>query len=655
VYCIPKPKQIEYDEGRVDISKGFSLSEIPPSLSGYCKRLIGRCTSYGLPIHVSSSSIQLPKDLVHRDIILEQAYRMEICRTGVFINAHGSEGFRNACATLVQLIRQAQNSLSCLVIEDFPDIPYRGVMLDVSRGKIPNRSKMKELIHILALYKYNVLQLYMEDCYILSSHPELGVLNGYYDKEEIAFLDQLCRDYHIELQPNIQSLSHVHGLLRNPGYQNLSESVSLFSFGSGHPEVYKLLDDIYGEVLPWFSSKTVNLDLDEAYDLGTGYSKEAVSSKGAQQVFVDHLITVARLARKHGSQTVQIWGDFLNKYPQVYDQLSDYVQCIDWNYNPLEEFPSLEHYDGLKQPFWIAPGTSSWNGLFPRVQDATKNIRMYVAQAKKRHVQGVLTAHWGDYGHHQPISFSYHGFICAAEAAYNGGATQQSYLDNALSELFFSDDFQKKGFESLASINTLPSVKTTFKSQSFYAFFDDFFKGLSLVGNDSYAPISKETFEQIGFFANEALLHLHQSKDDSVFQSELVHAANCYVFTSEKSLLGLSIKDAFSKGDVDEKRIIFWIREIKLLYRRFLSLRQQFTTLWDLEAIDVGREGALYLFDKASSRFAEAVIFLNSQRLALLRDQPLDRNLETYRAHEGYTTLWTQNCTNLWDRAYPWR
>ena len=655
MYCIPQPKHLKANEGSADISKGFSLEKMPSSLSGYGKRFLNRCTSYGIPIRMDSKPVSLPEDSAHQTLIAEQAYRLTIGKDEIVIDVQSDKGLCNAFATLSQLEKQASGYLPCLCIEDYPDIPYRGVMLDVSRGKIPNRTKIKELVHFLATYKYNVLQLYMEDCYVLERHPQLGLLNGYYDKEEVAFIDQLCNQYCIELQPNIQSLSHVHGLLRNPGYQSLTESSSLFSFGAGNPEVYKLLDDIYAEVLPWFTSKTVNLDLDEAYDLGTGYSKDAVSSKGAQQVFTQHICKVAELARNHGAKTVQIWGDCLNTYPDLQQQVSQHVQFIDWNYNPLQNFPSLEHYDGMNTPFWIAPGTSSWNGLFPRVQDAMSNIQNYVSQAKEKHVQGILMAHWGDYGHHQPISFSYHGFICGAEAAYNSGRTEQSLIDDAMTELYFADKAQKAGFDQLASINKLPSLTTTFKSQSFYAYFDDMFKGLSLIGDDKYAAITKETFVKMGELAETAFEFLAQSNDESTFQKELVHAAQCYRFTAEKALLGITIKEAFACGAVDDSILVEWIRSLKLLYRKFLALRDQFTQLWNAEAIETGREGALYLFDKAASRFAEAVIYLNSQRLALIEGLPLDNKMEDDTAHEGYTTLWTGNCTNLWDRAYPWR
>jgi len=655
VHFIPQPKHVTKQDKTCDALLGFSIRTIPPSLQGYCQALLPYVTEQGLSIQLDTKYVEVPKDLFHWQRLQNQAYRLEITTDAVLISAESEAGFRDAIATLRQLWLQKSSSLPCVIIEDYPTVPIRGMMLDVSRGKIPNRKKIEEIVLLLASYKYTLLQLYMEDCYILESHPSLGVLNGYYDKQEVLAIDALCKSFGIELQPNIQSLSHVHGLVRNPGYQELAEGPALFSFGAGNPDVYRLIDDILGEVMPWFTSKTINLDLDEAYDLGTCYSKKAVGAKGPHEVFLEHINAVAALARKHGALKIFIWGDCLNTYPGLQDEVDEDVFFIDWNYNPLEHFPSLNNHEGKKKPFWVAPGTSSWNALFPRVQNANTNLKNYIFEGCKRQTEGVLVTHWGDYGHHQPISFSYHGFVVGAEHAYNGGVTTQEALQEAMAKLFFVDKKQKEGFDLLAKINLLPSITNTFKSQSFYALFDDLFKGLTIEGDDRYPPITQKTFQQVQELASRALQSFSESGASLTFHQELVQAAASLEFVGRKGMLSYEIRETFASGDVDESIILGWILAIKLLYRDFLALRHRFTELWEKEAVSIGREGALYFFAHASSRFAEVVIWLNNQRLALEEGESIDTKMDTYKAHEGYTTLWTGNCTNLWDRAYPWR
>ena len=50
----------------------------------------------------------------------------------------------------------------CLRIRDWPDFPRRGVMLDVSRGRVPKLETLLDLAEHLADFKINELQLYTE-------------------------------------------------------------------------------------------------------------------------------------------------------------------------------------------------------------------------------------------------------------------------------------------------------------------------------------------------------------------------------------------------------------------------------------------------------------------------------------------------------------
>ena len=71
-------------------------------------------------------------------------------------------GLRAAVATLRQLLREYGRRLPRLVIRDYPDFARRGVMLDVSRGRVPNLQTLLELVEHLADFKVNEFQLYME-------------------------------------------------------------------------------------------------------------------------------------------------------------------------------------------------------------------------------------------------------------------------------------------------------------------------------------------------------------------------------------------------------------------------------------------------------------------------------------------------------------
>ena len=65
-----------------------------------------------------------------------QGYRLHVTPGGILIEGHDPAGVFYGVCTLVQLIEQAGRDLPCLEVQDWPDFPARGVMLDISRDKV---------------------------------------------------------------------------------------------------------------------------------------------------------------------------------------------------------------------------------------------------------------------------------------------------------------------------------------------------------------------------------------------------------------------------------------------------------------------------------------------------------------------------------------
>ena len=91
-----------------------------------------------------------------------EGYALTISQSGIEISFHDSGGLRAASATLRQLFREYGTKLPCLKIRDWPDFPRRGVMLDISRGRVPKLETLLDLAEKLSDFKINELQLYTE-------------------------------------------------------------------------------------------------------------------------------------------------------------------------------------------------------------------------------------------------------------------------------------------------------------------------------------------------------------------------------------------------------------------------------------------------------------------------------------------------------------
>jgi N-acetyl-beta-hexosaminidase len=123
--------------------------------------------------------------------------------------------------------------MPCLSIIDYPDFQSRGVMLDISRDKVPTLQTLCELTDRLASWKINQLQLYTEHTFAYRNHPEPWENSSPFTGEDIIILDEYCKQRYIELVPNQNSFGHMHRWLKLPRYKPLAECPDGYDFPWG--------------------------------------------------------------------------------------------------------------------------------------------------------------------------------------------------------------------------------------------------------------------------------------------------------------------------------------------------------------------------------------------------------------------------------------
>ena len=152
-----------------------------------------------------------------------EGYALTIDRRGVRIEFRESGGLRAATATLRQLLRAHGRRLPCLKIRDWPDFTRRGVMLDISRGRVPKLETLLDLAEHLADFKINELQLYTEHTFAYRQHKSVWQSWGALTGAEIHQLDTRCRELGIDLVPNQNSFGHLRYFLANSKLKELAE------------------------------------------------------------------------------------------------------------------------------------------------------------------------------------------------------------------------------------------------------------------------------------------------------------------------------------------------------------------------------------------------------------------------------------------------
>ena len=567
----------------------------------------------------------------------DQAYSLTITPDDIVLYADAPIGLFYAVQTLRQLVRLYGAAIPALTIHDWPTLPYRGLMLDISRRKVPTLETLRDLVAELCHYKINVLQLYTEHTFQFPRHPKIGAECDSLNSQDILELDAFCRAHHVELMPNLQSFGHARNTLLIPEYQHLAETDMLWTLSPAFEETYILLDELYGDMLPSFTSTTFNVDCDETWDLGKGASKSMAGEIGVGRTYLNHILRVRELAARYGCR-IQIWGDILLNHPELIGEVPKDVTLLDWHYEAAEEYPSARIFGESGHTFWVCPGTSSWNTLFPRIYNANTNIRNLVFDGVAAGAEGMLNTDWGDSGHYQYLGLSWYGYIFGAAQGWSGGTTTDEVFEAALGSLFFGPAHEQiiDVIHKLDHTNTLSGIPQPNRSNTVLALFDEPLAG------ETVASLPPETLTEMQTLADEAktvLDELSPGHPRELTLLEIASAARLTAYATRKTALSQQIRRDLRAPDLDAACIDRHISALKDLDKELELLRAEFEALWLVRARRSEIHVALGYYAKLRARYQAATSWLKNQQQALSAGQSLDAKLDSYDAGD-HRVLW---------------
>ncbi len=369
-----------------------------------------------------------------------QGYLLEISPSGIQITAADQAGAFYAMQTLTQLKRQCpQPYLPQVRVEDWPDFPNRGVMLDVARDKVPRMETLCQLADFFAELKFNQIQLYTEHTFAYRGHETVWAEASPMTPEEIRAFDAYCRDRFIELVPNQNSFGHMGRWLQHPAYAHLAERPGAGDLCPVDPASVEFLRGLFDDLLPNFSSKQFNVGCDETFSIGKGRSKEAVQKLGTGRVYLNFLKEIHGLVGAHG-RTMQFWGDIIMQYPALIPEIPGGVIAMEWGYEANHPFASHgKKFADSGIPFYVVPGTSSWNSLLGRTDNALENLRNAAVNGRANGAIGFLLTDWGDSGHWQSLPVSFAPFAYGAALSWCQDTNLAIPLAKALDTHVFMD------------------------------------------------------------------------------------------------------------------------------------------------------------------------------------------------------------------------
>ncbi len=291
-----------------------------------------------------------------------------------------------------------------------------GVMLDVSRNAVMNVETLKTFINCLEKMGYDTLELYAEDTYKLDDEPYFGYQRGGYTSEELKEIDAYCKEHGIELIPCVQTLAHFTNLARIPHYQDIIDANDILLIDE--PKTYALIEKIFANCAKNFTSKKINIGMDEAHFVGLGKYLDKHGYTNRFKLLCKHLTKVCEIAEKYGFKP-HMWSDMFFRlyqnggYTQVnpelaakfdqelIDAIPDNVELAYWNYYHTEkeiyDFMFGQHRK-LNKEIWFAGGAWVWSGFAPNNYFSIATMKPAMQSVIENGIDKVLITLWGDNG-----------------------------------------------------------------------------------------------------------------------------------------------------------------------------------------------------------------------------------------------------------------
>lgn len=246
---IPSVKKVLPAEGEILLEKQLALT-FHDDFANEAKLLKEKLTGwFGLEI-APEAPVTIVLDYLTDDkkAVNEEYYELHIAGQQIRISGATPHGVFNGTQTLLGLLKGQDSPLrlEAMSIQDYPDLAYRGQMIDIARN-YTTVDNLKKLIDVLSSYKLNVLHFHFSDDegwrLEIPGLEELTTIgarrghtvdekewqypaynggydpfsattgNGYYTRAEFIDFLQYAAERHIQVIPEIESPGHARAAI----------------------------------------------------------------------------------------------------------------------------------------------------------------------------------------------------------------------------------------------------------------------------------------------------------------------------------------------------------------------------------------------------------------------------------------------------------
>lgn len=461
-----------------------------------------------------------------------------------------------------------------------------GVLIDVSRNAVVKVETLKKFIRILSLLGYNFCGLYIEDTIKIKNEPYFGYLRGAFTEKEIKEIDEYAQKYEIELRPYIQTLAHLNQIVRYEEYQKIIDTDDILLVGDKRTEI--LLENLIGTIAQCFSSRKLNIGMDEAHMLGLGKYLNRNGYQNRQEIMRKHLEKVLEICRKYGFQ-VQMWSDMFFRLAFQGEYYSHDIKELEnveippdveigyWDYYSIEK----EHYESmirnhkmLTENVAFIGSAWKWTGFIPHNRYSILNGKAALPVCREQKIASVTLTCWGDDGAEASVFSILPTLYEDANLAYTSKMEEKAFR--------LITGYDLKEFLMLDDVNPYTENGNVHNNASKYLLYNDPLIGVfdSLVEADI-----AEWYRNIG----NKMKDFSQREEGKEFSYIFDTAYRLCSVLEKKAYLGRKIKEAYDKKEIDRLKDIS-IKEIPDILDRVEQLYRSFQIQWNLENKQFGFE-----------------------------------------------------------------
>lgn len=411
---LPIPKAIIHNEGVFRINRDTAIKSNSFKVADtilFLRDAIQEKCDISLRVLASATDNMIEFNLLAGDEN-SQGYTLEVSDGKVVISAESDCGLYYGAVTLCQLIDEYGFNLPFVKIEDSPDVEKRGVLFDVTRGRVPTLENLKSMIRMFSFYKINQLYLYTEHTFEYSKISEAWRGSSPLSAADILELREYAKRYYVELVPCFASFGHLYHVFSSKSYSHLCETEIKPQYSwidrqvhyvanVSDPKSRELIESMLDETMPLFDSPYFNLCCDETFDIGKGKSKKLADEKGVKELYCEFVLKLCDYVSKNGKKPM-VFADILLDDEYKGDIKPEWFKdcvLITWAYDAEGREHNVEKVAQMGAEQYTCCGTSGWNRFINDFGLAKDNILTVSRYAKKYGVKGFINTDWGDMGH----------------------------------------------------------------------------------------------------------------------------------------------------------------------------------------------------------------------------------------------------------------